>query len=257
MDILCLSSVHKFLDAVELNRLKMTCRYMQETFDNKYTNYIIRKRLNLSLCDVDNFKNLQYAVVIKETDIIQENNYLLISFNFKFRKKFDYCFDKYLTSIFNYQHPFFYFYYQNNVMMTCKKNIFYYEITFKKKILVENCISVGFSSRYQFDMTVENELMIGWLEDTIAIHTDNGYLYNSGSKVDFISFFEKNSTIGAGNHVDERYLFFTIDGIIRYRWHYTFIHPFLYPCVGGDIPLDIIDVNYGNTPFLFDLTFFS
>ena len=127
--------------------------------------------------------------------------------------------------------------------------IYYYEITILSKGR-DSPIAIGFSA-----LNVVNNRMPGWEPDSWAYHGDDGHAFcQSAPGKPYGPKFGSSDVIGCGVNFKSGTAFFTRNG-----------HPLgnafkdmkeeerLYPAVGFKKPGEHIRVNFGQTPFVFDI----
>lgn len=250
MNILLLDPLHDFLSPLDLNRLMITCKTMGSKFTKQYIRYITNKRARMRL---DSFEILYYGIIMNKKNFIYyvRHNFHFLMIHFGIKKKIIYekWYDRYLSILFNYYNPFNYFLYQNGEIY---KNIVYFEITLLRTLNRDDeSISIGFSTWPTFTSLVELSYLNGWLKNTIAYHTDDGYIYKNGDKTVFFNNMNQLQTIGCGNNMEKGFIFF-IHEKIRYKWEYNNRSMIFYPSIVGDVDLqNNIKINYGQKKFIY------
>jgi hypothetical protein len=120
------------------------------------------------------------------------------------------------------------------------------------------CVAVGIATE-SFSYKTK---MPGWDSQSFGYHGDDGGTFHaSGGMVErFGPCFGSGDTVGCGIDYISRGIFFTLNGnFLGYGWKQIdveFLENNLYGVVGIDTN-DPVSVNYGDSPFQFDLTNFT
>uniref|UniRef100_A0A915KNU5 B30.2/SPRY domain-containing protein n=1 Tax=Romanomermis culicivorax TaxID=13658 RepID=A0A915KNU5_ROMCU len=93
----------------------------------------------------------------------------------------------------------------------------------------------------------------GWDKFSYGYHGDDGHSFSfSGSGVPYGPTFSTGDVIGCGLNLIENYCFYTKNGY-NIGVAFTDLPPDLYPTVGLQTPGEIIEANFGQFPFVFDI----
>lgn len=152
-----------------------------------------------------------------------------------------------------------YFYFKNDGGRLCRIiDIFYYEVTVVS--VPEEpwiyCLSIGLSTKDHFHYLEKNKLPVGWTDQSIAYHSDDGIICWDGHSTNpKHEPFGEGDTIGCGFDLSRNLFFFTKNGLVvnvySFRWN-----PWLgqiFPAIGMD-GFFKISANLGDKPFLFPLS---
>lgn len=252
MNVLGLDPVHVFLSPRDLIHLGLTCRYLRDVFSETYRRYIIRQRLFMDI-ETSNLQVLEYGIQITEKNIVSCHKeglfFWMIYFDTNIITRFEKWYDRYLGWFFNYRLPHNQFLHRSGI----GENVLYLEITILRDLdNATECISIGFSTHPMFWCLIELSFMNGWLEDTIALHSDDGYLFHGGHKTVFIESVSTAATVvGCGNDMEHGCLFFTVNGKVVHKWYYARRNTIYYPCIVSDVEEKAIGINYGQKAFLY------
>lgn len=250
MNVLGLDPIHTYLSPRDLYHLKITCRFLRGIFNETYLRYIIKQRSPIHL-ETTRLEVLEYAIHIQEKNVIlcrkDDFFFWMIYFDLFKGTRFENWYDRYLSWFFNYRLPYNFFLYESGI----GNNILYYEIIFHRDLDDTECLSIGFSTLPMFWCLIELSFMNGWLKDTIALHSDDGFLFHGGHKTVFIDYITTSTTIGCGNDMENGFLFFSVNGKVKYKWFYARQDTLYYPCIVGDVDEQTIDINYGQKPFMY------
>ncbi|PAV77524.1 hypothetical protein WR25_02549, partial [Diploscapter pachys] len=127
--------------------------------------------------------------------------------------------------------------------------VYYYEVTIVKGQL--GCyMGIGVCSK-----EIRNDRLPGWDNKSYGYHGDDGNFFNrSGNGTEYASKFGAGDVVGCGVNLIQRRIFFTKNGKhLGVACKNMEDVKELYPIVGLQSPDEIIDVNFGQKPFLFDL----
>ncbi|KAJ3675514.1 hypothetical protein LUZ60_004556 [Juncus effusus] len=128
-----------------------------------------------------------------------------------------------------------------------KRIAYYFEMTVKNAGL-RRCCAIGFTMKY-FKMCRQP----GWEMNSCGYHGDDGYLYRGQGKGEsFGPLFTAGDTIGAGINYPAQDFFFTKNGNLVGSFPKEIKGP-LYPTVAVHSQNEEVTVNFGNTPFVFDI----
>jgi hypothetical protein len=153
--------------------------------------------------------------------------------------------------------PFTYGFTKNKIYTLVNSSVYYYEIKIDKKPFINDCtknkcISIGFGSILN---SVINQ-QVGWSKNTIAIHSDDGKLFNGAlNGVEYNASFGYNDIIGAGliyKYKDIYEPFFTINGKLLEKIDNIKLEGFITPQIGFDHILGF-QINFGKRPFKFKI----
>ncbi|SZF03976.1 unnamed protein product [Blumeria hordei] len=135
-----------------------------------------------------------------------------------------------------------------NHPMPSQGGIYYFEVTILARKREESSLGIGFSSK-----KVPLTRLPGWEPESWAYHGDDGNSYSS--QITGRSYgppFGANDTIGCGINFRTSTVFFTKNGVdlgVAFRE----VKGKLYPSVGMKKPGEHIRVNFGQSPFIFDI----
>ncbi|KAK7942950.1 SPRY domain-containing protein [Apiospora aurea] len=132
--------------------------------------------------------------------------------------------------------------------MPAEAGIYYFEVTILSRKRDDTTISVGFSHR-----PVSLARLPGWESDSYGYHGDDGHVYagHQSGKV-YGPTFGVGDTIGCGVNFKNGTAFFTKNGI-HLGTACRDVKGTIYPAVGLKKQDEHIRVNFGHTPFNFDI----
>lgn len=127
--------------------------------------------------------------------------------------------------------------------------VYYYEVKIVSKGR-DGYIGIGMSAG-----GVNLNKLPGWEKSSYGYHADDGCVFNSsGTGQQFGPVFTTGDVIGCGFNLVDRSIFFTKNGI-KLGNAVTDVpaNLKLYPSVGLQTPGEIVEANFGDSPFVFDL----
>ncbi|KAK6029135.1 SPRY domain protein [Ostertagia ostertagi] len=126
--------------------------------------------------------------------------------------------------------------------------VYYFEITIVRGL--KGCMGVGVCGK-----SVNLNRLPGWDRDSYGYHGDDGNFFSSsGNGVSYGPKFTSGDVIGCGVNLVNRTIFFTKNGVhlgIASR-ELTHIDD-LYPTIGLQTTGEVVDANFGQRPFRFDI----
>ncbi|KAK6851081.1 Ran-binding protein 10 [Apiospora arundinis] len=132
--------------------------------------------------------------------------------------------------------------------MPTEAGLYYFEVTILSKKRDDTTISVGFSLR-----PVSLTRLPGWETDSYGYHGDDGHVYaGHQSGKTYGPTFGAGDTVGCGVNFKNGTAFFTKNGVNLGVACRDVKGP-IYPAVGLKKPNEHIRVNFGHTPFNFDI----
>ncbi|GLC55921.1 hypothetical protein PLESTB_001044600 [Pleodorina starrii] len=125
--------------------------------------------------------------------------------------------------------------------------VYYYELTvFDAGVYGK--IAIGFADK-SFKLTRQP----GWEIGSYGYHGDDGKKFiGSGHGEDYGPTFSTGDTVGAGIHMGRQELFFTKNGT-KLKMAHRPVRSGLYPTIGLHSKGEMVQVNFGQKPFVFDL----
>ncbi|VDO75754.1 unnamed protein product [Haemonchus placei] len=126
--------------------------------------------------------------------------------------------------------------------------VYYFEITIVRGL--KGCMGVGVCGK-----SVNLNRLPGWDRDSYGYHGDDGNFFSSsGNGVSYGPKFTSGDVIGCGVNLVNKTIFFTKNGVhlgIASR-ELTHIDD-LYPTIGLQTTGEVVDANFGQRPFRFDI----
>lgn len=96
-------------------------------------------------------------------------------------------------------------------------------------------------------------VIVGWDKQSFGYHGDDGNSFcSSGNGQSYGPTFTTNDVIGCGVNLVENLCFYTKNGH-HLGTAFRDLPPKLYPTVGLQTPGEIVDANFGQKPFVFDI----
>ncbi|XP_047127074.1 ran-binding protein 9 isoform X2 [Hydra vulgaris] len=133
----------------------------------------------------------------------------------------------------------------NSIPAAC--GLYYFEIKIISKGR-DGYIGIGLCTQ-----SVNMNKLPGWEKDSYGYHADDGHSFcTSGAGEVYGPTFTTGDVIGCGVNLIDRNCFYTKNGVnlgIAFRD----IIPNLFPTVGLQTPGEIVDVNFGQQPFVYDI----
>ncbi|KAA8564967.1 hypothetical protein EYC84_010736 [Monilinia fructicola] len=128
--------------------------------------------------------------------------------------------------------------------------IYYFEVTILSRKREDSSIGIGFSTKQ-----VPLSRLPGWEPDSWAYHGDDGHAYGcSNSGKIYGPSFNTDDTIGCGINFSTGSAFFTQNGdCLGTAFHNINGKGKLFPSIGMKKPGEHIRVNFGQSPFVFDI----
>jgi hypothetical protein len=257
-DIVNFLEIYKYLEPKDLQKFIICSKYIYHHYNQNYIKYIIQQQLNINIIpSIKNLKILEYGFQFKKQNIeIFENQnfyFFIIHSEYKKKIKFQYWYDQYLRSFFNYSQLTNYFLYkENEINHNFIKDLLYFEVTILNHIHLLSCISIGYSIYSTFLECVDVTFLLGWLDYSIGLHSDDGYIYLNNNRKKFIQLFNKQDIIGCGYDFNKNIIFYTMNG--KYITEIEFNSKTdLFPCIISDVCLNNFHINYGQEKFIFNL----
>ncbi len=95
----------------------------------------------------------------------------------------------------------------------------------------------------------------GWEANSWGYHGDDGHLFSSsGTGKAYGPSFTTNDVVGCGVDFCSNSLFFTKNGVwLGVAFSDSFSSMSLFPSIGLRTPGEIVDANFGSSPFRFDI----
>jgi len=149
----------------------------------------------------------------------------------------------------------FFVYYKNKNTLTWCRHLFYFEVTItgvpdydeEYSDFYEPTMAIGLNI---FANQEDHPIWLGWYEDTVAYHTDDGKIYCNGVCEKSVSLAGIADTVGCGiDHRTNSY-FITINGTFMFSDDLPSYEQ-MYPTVMYDHPDWTFDTNFGDKPFMY------
>ncbi|KAI0470739.1 SPRY domain-containing protein [Xylariaceae sp. FL0804] len=138
---------------------------------------------------------------------------------------------------------------RSNHAMPVQAGIYYFEVTLLSKRRDETTVCVGFATK-----AASLSRPPGWEPDTWGYHGDDGDIYsgaNTGKR--YKEKFGPGDVVGCGVNFRTGQVFFTKNGNSQGLAFRDVKEKKLYPSIGVKKPGEHIRVNFGQTPFIFDI----
>jgi len=259
MDILSgQPEIFDFLSPVDADRLRMTCKQLYK--NEKYITYLINSKFNIKLAnEVSNMALAEFGVRFSKKSIHRKKyrNFYFLRLSLLYEKKkgckrgLFHLLKKFFFK--QEDRPKYFIYTHNSLHQVFIKNIIYFEATLKKECSVKNCISIGFALKSVYYQCVDLSFLLGWLDNSVGLHSDDGNIYYNSSKIRFVRVLRVGDTVGFGFDINNNVLFFVLNGILVYKIQEIYSNNFV-PCIIADVNIDeFIMLNYGDAPFHFAL----
>jgi hypothetical protein len=134
-----------------------------------------------------------------------------------------------------------------NVPIPPEMGVFYYEVKIVNKGK-EGFIGIGLSAA-----NVSLNRLPGWEKDSYGYHGDDGHAFScSGVGKTYGPTFTTGNIIGCGINFLDQTVFYTKDGNMV-GTAFTDVRNHLYPTVGLRTQGEVVEANFGQTAFLFDI----
>ncbi|KAG5923011.1 hypothetical protein E4U42_005077 [Claviceps africana] len=127
--------------------------------------------------------------------------------------------------------------------------LYYYEVSIVYGKRDDTTIAVGFSSK-----NASLSRPLGWEPESVAYHGDDGRCFtgqNAGQK--YGPEFSTGDVIGCGVNFLDHTAFFTRNGVYIGTASHDVTRSKLYPAISLKKPRERVTVNFGQTPFIFDI----
>lgn len=179
---------------------------------------------------------------IIETGLVVENPFFGRKFNIKSVEPFITCNEKFKNMDF------------------FKKGLEYFEILLLKNTLSFNTSTViGLSSQL-----IKKQQYLGWAINSIGFHSDDGTIQDGDNDLVDMNIVASNDkwiyttgdTVGVGIDWDRKLVFVTRNGILLYSTNIVKDYT-LYPSVTIGHPSNSVQINFGDKPFMFNISDFA
>ncbi|CAG0883714.1 unnamed protein product [Darwinula stevensoni] len=125
--------------------------------------------------------------------------------------------------------------------------LYYFEVTIVSKGR-DGYMGIGLSAQ-----GVSMNRLPGWDKHSYGYHGDDGHCFcSSGTGQPYGPTFTTGDVIGCGVNLIDRTCFYTVNGH-NLGVAFTGLPPDLYPTVGLQTPGEVVDANFGQVPFVFDI----
>merc|ERR1712129_341197 len=117
------------------------------------------------------------------------------------------------------------------------------------------CVAIGLS----LNISIKHRRMPGWDKYSYGYHGDDGGIFHDQGQMlrNYGPTFTSGDTVGCGIDYIENAIFFTHNGtFLGYAWKDVNLNLEWFPTVGIDTECPL-EVNFGKTPFIFDLKIFQ
>lgn len=247
LDILDLKIIYPFLDLVDMIRLSMISKnvinwnlYFLTSFGYQPLQPVSKKMLYHAKKVEMDFEKISY----------QNYRYVknrVTKYHSKLNPK-----QKWLDWIFKFacqvRKKEWYYIYKHGLVL---KDLYYYEMEILSELSAKQCISFGFATREYFDIISNNKLLIGWTNQSIGWHSDDGNIFWQNSKYPSVTF-KKNDIVGCGYDYETSDVFYTKNGIEVFRMYVPFKNSII-GCIAIDDYEVLYDLNFGKKKFVYDL----
>ncbi|XP_002739300.1 ran-binding protein 9 [Saccoglossus kowalevskii] len=126
--------------------------------------------------------------------------------------------------------------------------LYYFEVKIVSKGR-DGYMGIGLSAQ-----GVNNNRLPGWDKHSYGYHGDDGHSFcSSGTGQPYGPTFTTGDVIGCGVNLIDNTCFYTKNGH-NLGIAFTDLPPNLYPTVGLQTPGEVVDANFGQSPFVFDIT---
>jgi len=156
----------------------------------------------------------------------------------------------------NYKHspiPFSFSYKYKKKEYNILSKVYYYEIFISNNqfYFEKNIISIGFGNCN----TIQNNKCVGWTNNTIGFHSDDGCIYYNGKKICKFKKFHQKDKVGVGLYYKKKNIFnffVTVNGKIFKILEEIKLHGYISPLVGFNSTISIY-VNFGSLSYQIDV----
>ncbi|XP_033625865.1 ran-binding protein 9-like [Asterias rubens] len=127
--------------------------------------------------------------------------------------------------------------------------IYYFEVTIISKGR-DGYMGIGLSTE---EFVTNMNRLPGWDKHSFGYHGDNGHTFNSaGNGQPYGPTFTTGDVVGCGVNLIDNTCFYTKNGV-NLGVAFTDLPSNLYPTVGLQTPGEIVDTNFGQNPFVFNI----